>query len=219
MRRKSPLVLFLAVVWALFLLWVVGGYVAIQSIQRPSYAVLARMDGYEVREYPAYLAAQVSVKKGWSDALSEGFAVLSDYITGNNISQESFAAARSVGIEVEPESERIAVTAPVITQEKNSVFLVSFILPPTYTSATLPRPNDPEIRIVEVPSAVVAVRMFGGRVDHDRAATEEQSLRELLARDKRVTVSATRLVQYYQPWTPSFLQRNEVLIPIRRGEP
>jgi len=218
MRRKSPFVVLLTVVWVLFLAWVAWGFVAVRTIDQPPYAVLLQADGYEVREYPAHVAAQVSLKSGWQESLDEGLRVLAAYMHGDNISQKSIADAQSVGIESEPDSELIALTAPVVTQEKNDAYLISLVMPASFTSLTLPRPNNPVVRIVDVPSAVVAVRSFSGRVDKERAGREEQILRELLGRDKRVTVSAARLVQFNPPWSPPFLRRSEVLIPIRRGE-
>lgn len=212
----SPSVIVLILTWLLFVAWVAWGYLATRGVQEPPFTVLERADGYEVREYSAYVVAQVSRTGGWSDALNGGFAILFDYISGNNISQESIAMTRPVGIEAEPDSERIAMTAPVLTQEKGDAFLVSFIMPVSYSFDTLPRPNNPEVRIVQVPTSVVAVRVFSGRMNSNRVVLEEEILRELLARDKRVTVSASRIAQYNPPWTPPFMRRNEVQIPIRR---
>lgn len=212
----SPLVIVLSAAWLVFLAWIAWGYFAVRGVEQPPFTVLERADGYEVREYPAYIAAQVSVKKGWSDALNTGFEILADFIFGNNVTQESIAMTRPVGIEAEPENELIATSVPVLTQERGDAFLVSFIMPSKYTSETLPRPNNPEIRIVEVPESVVAVRSVSGRMDHDRALREEAALRELLRRDKRVTLSTARVAQYNPPWTPPFLRLNEVLIPVRR---
>jgi hypothetical protein len=205
-----------AVLGVVFLAWMVWGYVAVRGIEQPAYAVLEQNVGYEVREYPAYLMAQVSMKGSWTSALTGGSDMLAEYIRGDNIDQKSIVNSAPVGIESELAGERIAMTAPMLAEEKNGAFLVSLIMPASYTSATLPRPNNPEIRIVEQPSAVVAVREFGGRADVSRAEAEESALRELLARDKRVTVSASRVAQYNPPWIPPFMLRNEVMIAVRR---
>ena len=215
-RRHSAWVIVLTSAWLLFLVWVAWGALSVRGIEQPAYTLLSREEGYEVREYPAYLMAQVSLSGTWSDALERGFETLGDYIAGNNVSQHAIAMTRPVGIEEEPESAVIAVLAPVVTQEKGDAFLVSFMMPASYSAATLPRPNNPAIRIVEVPESVVAVRAFSGTLNAERADLEEKLLRELLARDKRVTVSAARVAQYHPPWTPPFMRHNEVMIPIRR---
>ena len=122
--------------------------------------------------------------------------------------------ARPPGVDPGPESEVIAKNTPVLMQEKDNNYLVSALLPMVYTSVTLPRPNNPEIRIVNVPPRTVAVRTFRGWVNQRRVKGQETLLRELLARDKRVIVSAATVAQYSPSWTPPFLRRNEILIPV-----
>lgn len=215
MARPSPLILFVSVACAVLLAWFVWSAVVAHTGEQPAFTVIERAEGYEIRSYPAYLVAQVSMKAEWSAAIDEGSHILADYLHGNNIEQKSIATTTSVGIELEPESEHIALTAPVLSQEKNGAFLVSFILPAEYTSATIPRPNNPEIRIVEVPATTFAVLSVKGNLTSQRAQQEEESFRELLMRDKRVILSASRVAQYSPSWTPSFLRRSEILIPVR----
>ena len=205
----------LIIVVVAFLAWIAWGVVSVRSIKQPAYTVLEKTDGYEVREYPPYLIAQVTVEGSWSSALNSGFSILADYIFGNNTRQEAIAMTRPVGIEPGPLSESIAMTAPVLSEKKDDAFLVSFIMPSKYTSVTLPRPNNPEVRILEVPTSTMAVRTFSGWMNAEQAQREEDALRKLLVQDKRVILSAARVAQYNPPWTPPFLRRNEILIPIR----
>lgn len=40
---------------ALMGVWMVGSYLVIMNIEEPSYTVLEKRDGYEVRQYDAYI--------------------------------------------------------------------------------------------------------------------------------------------------------------------
>lgn len=210
------MVVLVMVVWLLFLAWIAWGYVAVRGSQQPAFTVLEQADGYEIREYPAQLLAQVTLRSSWADALKEGASVLTSYADGDNVDQGYLAQMVQVASDTEIVGVQMDATTPVFLQQKNDAFLISLVLPAAYTSSTVPRPNNPEIRILEQASVVVAVRTFSGRVDARRAQEQEELLRELLARDKRGIVSAAKLARYHPAWTPSFMQRNEVMIAIRR---
>ncbi len=215
LSRIAKAVLFLVLLGGA---WVAGGSIAAWSMNEPDYRSVRPMDGYTLREYPVLLAAQVSIRGSREVAMREGTTILSQYIHGDNTRQEAIAIAAPAGVEPGPESQRIALTAPVTLQEKNGAFLVSYLLPSSYTIVTLPRPNNPEIRIVQIPSVTVAARTWYGSNDLDRQKAEEQRLRELLARDKRVILSAARVAQYSPAWAPWFMQRNEILLSTRGGK-
>lgn len=55
-------------------------------------------------------------------------------------------------------------------------------MPSKYTKATLPRPDNPNVKIVEVPSRTMAVLTWNGGVPReDTTAHKSQELRALLA--------------------------------------
>jgi hypothetical protein len=185
----------------------------VQGLDEPDYTISARHNEYEVREYGPALYAQVSVSGSWTEAMARGYSLLWAYLGGDNITAESVAEKRPIGLE--PQSENIADAAPVLQQEKAGVWLVSFVLPSDKTLVNLPRPNDPRVRIVQTPARTAAVLKFSGRMTKEDAAQGEARLRELLAADKAVILGPAMTAQYHLPWTPPFLRRNEVIIPIR----
>ncbi len=199
------------------LLWLLWGIATTQSVPGPAYQVQDGTDGYEVRRYEGYLVAQVSVSGERVDAVREGRDILADYLDGDNAIQESFAMQRPLGVEPGPTSERIALIAPIVSQERGDAYVVSSILPSAYTIVTVPRPNNPRIRILQVASATLAVRSWWGSSSEERIQDEERALRDLLARDKRVILSAARTLHYSPSWVPPLVRRNEVAIPIRGG--
>ena len=162
----SPFVVIFAAAWVLFLLWVGYGAISVRGIEEPAYRVVQTGDGYEIRAYEQFLIAQVAEGGAWDEALTRGFSTLAGYIFGDNIASVSGDT---------PEGHRIAMTAPVRSQDQNGQRMISFVMPASYSPETLPRPNDPTIRIITVPARTVAVRRFSGWVNEKRAAEEEEA--------------------------------------------
>jgi hypothetical protein len=208
--RIAPTIL---VLWAGFCAWVFGGWLSVHGIQEQPFTVLERRDGYDVREYSEGLYAQVGTTGSWADAHTRGAALLSAYIGGANTTQESVAQMRSA--DAKPEGTGIAGAAPMLTARKSGVWLISYALPLEWTLVTLPRPSDPRVRIVQEPARTVAVLSFPGTMSQEDAVVREQYLRDLLARDGAVVLGTATIGQYYTSSTPSFLRRNEIIIPIR----
>jgi DNA gyrase inhibitor GyrI len=87
-------------------------------------------------------------------------------------------------------------------------------MPSKYTLETLPKPNSPDVRIVEVPAKRYAVDRFSGTVTDDKAERKKRELLDALKRDKIETLGAPLLAQYNPPWTPPPMRRNEVMVEI-----
>ena len=67
-------------------------------------------------------------------------------------------------------NESISMTSPVTTEmEGNNSYIVSFMMPPSYTLDTLPEPNDKRIVLKEVSDQTIAVYTFGGRANESRS--------------------------------------------------
>ncbi|MEY3746527.1 MAG: hypothetical protein RIQ76_1068 [Pseudomonadota bacterium] len=62
------------------------------------------------------------------------------------------------------------MTAPVISEETEKGWYVSFNMPKQFTKETLPIPNNPEVKIIEVPSEKYAVITFSGLVREKKYA-------------------------------------------------
>lgn len=199
------------------------GVASVAGIERPEYEVLSEHDGYEVRQYAPHIVAEVTVEGEFRDALNRGFRKLADYIFGNNTTRDNSRPGGSEKVEMtapvierEVPSEKIAMTAPVIEREQPSGSrVVSFVMPSKYSLETLPKPNNDEVRLVEVPAKRFAVIRFSGTVSAAKAADMKNKLRELLKRDSIETAGEPMLAQYNPPWTLPPLRRNEVMIELK----
>jgi hypothetical protein len=186
---------------------------AAMAIEEPRFKVLEKDGSFELREYSAYIVAETRVEAGFEDAGSLAFQRLFRYISGNNVAQQKIAMTAPV---TQSGSEKIKMTAPVSQVADGSAYLVAFSLPSTYTLATAPKPLDPTVRIRQIPAQLIACWRYSGRWtesnyrDHEVMLRERINSRELIARGDPV------LARYNPPFTPWFMRRNEVLIPVAR---
>ena len=63
--------------------------------QQP-YEVLEQLDGFELRQYPPHLVAQVEIQGSFEDAGNRAFRTLFGYITGKNGARGSVAMTAPV---------------------------------------------------------------------------------------------------------------------------
>jgi len=101
-------------------LWSAWGYFG-SRVERAEYKVVKKMNGYEVREYPARIVAQTTVRGAGKEGLVAGFKIVAGYIFGGNVKKESIAMTSPVV--AEPHSAKasrgaggkyIAMTSPVL---------------------------------------------------------------------------------------------------------
>jgi hypothetical protein len=165
-----------------------------------------------VRDYPALVVAETTVSGGQKDAASQGFRRLAGYIFGGNQAKKKIAMTAPV--EQRRTSEKIAMTAPVGQTPTDEGWVVRFTMPSGYTLATLPTPNDAQVKLRETPAVRVAVVRFSGLARPDDVATQTTRLSTWIAQRKLTPTGPATLAQYNPPWTLWFLRRNEVMIPV-----
>ena len=67
--------------------------------ETPSYSVIRKENEFELREYPAYIKAEVDVTEtSFKRAIYKGFNVLAGYIFGDNIKTEKIAMTTPVQV-------------------------------------------------------------------------------------------------------------------------
>jgi len=212
---KKMLNILIALV-ALVLLWSAWGFFG-SHVEQADYTVEKKMDGYEIREYPAHIVAQTTVQGSQGDSLNTGFSIVAGYIFGGNTKKESIAMTAPVvaqGGTGEKTSENIAMTAPVMATTEGDSQIISFGMPRSYTLETLPTPNDSRVKIVAVPAKRFAVMQFSWYRSDARVKQMQEKLLSLLARDGVVAKGSTAYAGYNAPWTPPWMSRNEVLVEI-----
>lgn len=168
-------------------------------VEQARYEVLRQIDKVEIRRYPRLVIARVD---GYGDG---GFRILFGYITGNNRQKSKIAMTAPVV------SEQIAMTAPVLSDPDS----IAFVMPDGFTLETVPESLDERVKIVEIPERVVAALRFSGRWSSSLFKRKSRELAEELAKAGLKASGNVFSMRYNGPFTPWFLRRNEVAIPIK----
>ena len=205
------------------------------AIEEPTYEILRTDGNIEIRKYQPKLIAEVLVDGDLSQASNKGFRKIAAFIFGNNRtgrtedSGSTTRIAMAAPVVIEPQvrsgtsSEKIAMTAPVIvapqvesiaSMQSASRWLVSFVMPSKYSLATLPLPNDPEVKIREIPGTTVAVLRYSWLNGIDRVQKKTEELNSWLAANHYLTLGTPQLARYDPPWTLPMLRRNEIMVEV-----
>lgn len=172
---------------------------AAMATEEPKYTVLKQTEDFELRRYDEQLVAQTWVTGDQDTASRAGFKILADYIFGNN------SAANG-------ESRKISMTAPVSIQQTEDKWRVQFTMPSQYTLQTLPKPNNPNIEIVEVPAQTYGVIKFSGLAGTEKVAAKTKELQSWMQAQNLTITGKPELARYNPPWTLPFMRRNEIMI-------
>jgi len=199
------------------LLWSVWGYFG-SHVEQAEYTIVKKMDGYEIREYPAHIVAQTTVQGSYGESLGKGFSIVAGYIFGGNIKKETIAMTSPVVVQKSDEkesSEKIAMTAPVVATAKGDSQTISFVMPKSYTLETLPTPTDSRVEIVKIPAKRYAVMRFSWYRSNARIKSMQEKLLSALSRDGVVSQGNMAYAGYNAPGTPPWMIRNEVLVEVQ----
>lgn len=182
------------------------------AVDEPPHTVIVKDSKFELRQYRPMLIAQVTVTGDMRKAGNSGFRPLADYIFGNNKPAEKIEMTAPV---TRTESTKIAMTAPV-TRVKNQdkSWVVAFVMPDKWTKETLPKPNNPDVTIREVPGELVATIRFSGRGSEASHEKNQAKLEHWIGEQGYRQIGEPRYAGYDAPWVPWPLRRNEVMIPV-----
>ena len=196
---------------AILLLLLTGATTAMATEEAP-YTVIKTDDILELREYAPQVLAEIIVDGDLEGAGNKAFRPLFRYISGDNKSRGKIAMTAPVS--QEQTGEKISMTAPVSQQSVPGKWAVSFMMPASCTMENLPTPDDPSIKLRQIPARRVAAVRYSG------FWSEKKYLRYKLELENWITANNLKVIgepvwaRYNPPFTLWFLRRNEILIPI-----
>jgi|GEM_PF-77520 len=185
------------------------------AIEEPKFTDKQSYKDFEIRSYPPILVAQTEVSESFDDAGSQAFRVLADYIFGNNTAKTKIDMTAPV-IQKPARSEKIAMTAPVTQSKSDSGYVIQFTMPSAYTRETLPKPNDPRVKIIEVPARKVAVYKYTGSWSQKKFNENLELFNAALAREQIVTQGEPTFARFNSPLQIWFLRRNEIWLEVAK---
>lgn len=184
----------------------------VMATEEPPFTPKLRHGAFEVRDYPPLIVAEVSVTGNRKDAAGRGFRLLAGYIFGDNIHRQKIAMTAPV-IQAAA-GQTIAMTAPVLQTGGEGIWAIRFIMPRGSTLETLPLPNNPRVKLHGLAAARVAVVRFSGLAREDDVAARTLALSRFVGAQHLQALGPPSLAQYDPPWTPWFMRRNEMMIPV-----
>lgn len=210
------------------------------KVEEPPFDVVLRADDFELRAYAEMIVAETWVEGTLSEASNAGFRILAGYIFGDNRARSTAGSekiAMTAPVTVESQPEKIAMTAPVTVERaagrsyqpgQSSAAAASsetgrpaadrwrihFVMPPQYTLATLPVPNDPRVQLRQVEEQRMAVVRFSGLAGEAKVEAKTSELMAWVRGEGLRPTGPPQLSRYDPPWTLPFLRRNEVMVPV-----
>lgn len=186
---------------------------ASHATEEPGYEVIRKIDNVEVRQYTAYVVAEVVLNATADEAGNQAFPILAGYIFGKNKGEKKLAMTAPVTQAAVP--VKMAMTAPVTQAPAPGGMRVQFVLPKDVTLESAPEPLDPRVQLRLVPASRWVVIRYSGTWSQ---ANYDEHLALLLATTERAGIATQGepvLARYNAPFTPWFLRRNEIWLAVR----
>jgi effector-binding domain-containing protein len=193
------------------LLLCIGAIPAMATEEAP-YTVIRSEGNFELREYPPLIVAETIVDGELEGAGNKAFRPLFRYISGANKSRDKIAMTAPVS--QEQKGEKISMTAPVSQQRVQGKWAVSFTMPASYSMKTLPTPDDPNIKLRQVPARRMAAVRYSGSWSEKKYLQNKENLEKWIKASRLTVTGEPVWARYNAPFTPWFMRRNEILIPV-----
>jgi len=195
------LIIILAIIILLTILLQFFIIISTKKTEEQRYSIIQKYKDFEIRFYPSATIATInSNAKTYRDLSGPGFRKLAGYIFGGNEA-----------------NTKISMTSPVHMDVNDSISTMSFVMPSAYTKETLPKPNDPNVKIKNTADEYVAVIRFGGYSSDKDLKLYSEKLQNLLKENGIISSGNYRFLGFNPPF--QFIgRRNEIIVSVKFGE-
>ena len=183
-------------VWAV--LWLAAGSSAM-AVEEAAYSVVRSDGDYQLRDYAPQVVAETVVEGELDEAGNAAFRPLFGYISGKNSQGTNFA-----------------MTAPVAQRPAGTAnrWAVSFLMPSGNSLDKMPAANDPRVQLRQIPAQRMAAVRYSGTWSVKNYQQHRQGLEAWIAAQGLKPAGEAVWARYNAPFTPWFMRRNEILIPV-----
>ena len=158
------------------------------AYEEANYETISENKNYEIRKYFDRLVIETDSTEG------NGFRKLFNYISGNN-----------------EEKKEIKMTVPVTQENKDGNMKMQFYLPSKFNKDNVPKPSNPEIKILTIEGAYYATIRYSGRSSDKNFLKNKEILEKELKKDNITILGLPIRASYNSPFTLPMLKRNEVM--------
>ncbi len=174
---------------------------SVNKTEEQKYTVVYKDKEFEIRFYPASIFASItSDAKTYKELANPGFRMLAGYIFGGNENET-----------------KISMTTPVHMDISDSASTMSFVMPSSYDENNLPKPNDPNVKIVRSTDEYVAAIQFGGFASDKDIEFYSGKLQKLLEAKGITSYGHYRFLGYNPPFQV-IGRRNEIIVSVNWDE-
>jgi effector-binding domain-containing protein len=197
------------------LLFINNFFNPIMATEEPDFKLISEEGEFQIREYDPKIIAQVEVEGDFDEASSKGFKLLADYIFGNNLLDgESQKISMTTPVEMSPLADNLSMTSPIMDDQVNKTWSTNFVMPQEYSLNNLPKPNNSQVSIIEVPAEKYVVIVFSGLVRESSYAEKSELLSNYIKANNFMPQGTIKIARYNPPWTLPFFRRNELMVKI-----
>ena len=172
----------------------------VMANEEPEYEVLQKTSDYEIRRYAEYIVAEVDVNSNMKDASSSAFRILAGYIFGGN-----------------DDEKKMNMTAPVESRSvagSDDASTFAFVMEKSFSMDTLPKPDDPQVRLQKRTQRIMAARRYSGSWSESSYNKHRDKLLAALREAKIEVIGEPVWARYNAPYVPWPLRRNEVMFEV-----
>lgn len=169
-------------------------------LENPKYTILEKNNHFQIRKYDEMTIAKITTVGERYEGLRKGFIPLARYIGAKD-----------------REGPKISMTAPVMQQKIiNDNWEISFYMPSKFDTDQLPISENNQIKIVTIPSTIMAVITFSGVAKTELLENKFTNLIKWIEEiNYEIILGSKPIYSYYNdPSTPGFLRKNEIMIPV-----
>ena len=197
-----------------FIYFIIFGSSVVMAIEEAAYTSILNDEIFEIREYESHVLAEIEIDGSFEEAGGKAFSKLFRYISGENIPQKKIKMTAPVSQSYK--GENINMTSPVSQEEKNGKWLVSFMMPSSYSFEQLHQPKDSDIQLRQVPGSFIASVRYSGFWSKKKYRDYLDLLNKWISGRQLKAIGTPIWARYDAPYVPWFLRRNEILIPINQ---
>lgn len=160
------------------------------------YKVVNKDGNLEIRIYDNFLLA--STKTIPNPSMDSGFNTVFNYISGNK------------------QKEKISMTTPVVSYQKDNLLVTGFYVPSKFTKETVPQPEGYDVFIQELKESHYAVIRFRGSWSEKNYEKQDLVLKEYIDKMNYKITSPRYIFRYQPPFIPGIFRHNELAYQVER---
>ncbi|WP_237153872.1 SOUL family heme-binding protein [Oryzibacter oryziterrae] len=184
----------------------------------PHFETIFKEQDFEIRDYHASVAADVTLAGRRVQTARRAMSLLRHYLAGGNELKRRLTVIPPV-LQVRSQGITNGAIAPVVQSDDFGLWTLRLTLSNVGQLGSLPLPDDRRVCLsAQPPSRVAALRFSGlGQVPDIKAKTSIVTWMALACRE--LAIGPIWVARYSSAWTPWFLRRNELLLPLRSAAP